>query len=103
MLKERTRPPKITKLQADLDHEAAVQQGREMELERFQEESNEREALLKQLFEARGDLEKRNSELQKRGSELLKVSSELRRKDFELQKESELQSTRGSRGDTPIR
>ena len=41
---------KITRLQADLDHEAAVQQGQEMEMERIRAESKEREALLKQPF-----------------------------------------------------
>jgi len=50
---------KITRLQADLDHKAAVQQGREMEqvrgrlyehLYETRGESKEREALLKQLF-----------------------------------------------------
>ena len=94
---------KITRLQADLGHETTVQQGREIELERLQEESKEREALLKQLTEARGELEKRNSELQK-DSELQEVSSELRRKEAELQrKESELYSTRGISRRRPMR
>ena len=38
---------KITRLQVDLHHEAAIQQGQEMELERLRGESKEREALLK--------------------------------------------------------
>ena len=44
----------------------------------LRKESKEREALLKQLSEARGEVEKRNSELQRRDSELQDVSSELR-------------------------
>ena len=42
---------KITQLQADLDHEAVVMQGPKMK--RLQEESKERETLLKHLSEAR--------------------------------------------------
>ena len=42
---------KITQLQADLDHEAVVMQG--LKMERLQEESKERETLLKHLSEAR--------------------------------------------------
>ena len=53
----------------DLDHKTTVQQGREMELERLQGESRERETLLKQLSEAQGELEKKDSELQRRNSE----------------------------------
>ena len=50
-----------------------------MELERLQEESKESGALLKQLSEDQGELEKRNSELQKRDSELQEVSSSCKR------------------------
>jgi len=56
---------KVTQLQADLEHGAPVQQGREMELEWLQGESKERETLEKQLSDTRGELEKRISELQK--------------------------------------
>ena len=84
---------KVTQLQADLDHEAAVQQGREMELEWFRGESRERETLLKQLFDTRGELEKRSSELRK-DSELQATSSDLRWKDFELQKKESRSSSR---------
>ena len=59
---------KVARLQSDLDHEATVQQGREMELGQLQEESRERETLQKQLSEAQGELEK-SSELQKKDSE----------------------------------
>jgi len=71
---------KVTQLQADLDHEAAVQQGREVEMERLRGESKVRE---------------RSSELPN-DIELQAASSDLQRKDSKLQKkESELQSTRG--------
>ena len=86
---------KIAWLQGDLDNKTTVLQGRETELEQLREESRERKALLKQLSEARRELEK-NSKLQKRNSELQELSSKLRRKNVELQKESELQSTRGN-------
>ena len=52
---------KVNRLQADLNHEASVQQGQKMELERLQSES--RVSLLKQLSDTRGELEKRSSEL----------------------------------------
>ena len=87
---------KISQLQADLDHEAEVQRGREVDLERLRGESRERETLLTQLSEARGELERRGSELQK-DSEWQEASSESWRKDVELHnKESELQPTKGA-------
>ena len=61
---------KVTRLQTDLDHEAAVQQGREVELEWLRGESRERETLQKQLSDTRGELEKRSSELRKTNSDL---------------------------------
>ena len=74
---------KVTRLQADLDHEAVVQRGQEVELERLQGEFRERETLQKQLSDTRGELEKKISELWK-DSELQAASSDLQRKDSEL-------------------
>ena len=45
---------KIIRLHASLDHEAEVQVGQEVELERQRGESRERENLLTQLSEAQG-------------------------------------------------
>ena len=67
-----------------------------MELECLRGESRERDTLLTQLSEARGELERRGSELQK-DSKLQEASLELWRKDVEMQnKESKLQSTLGT-------
>jgi len=49
---------KITQLQANMDHEAVVQQGQQMSWSSFGE-SRRRETLLKQLSEAQGELEKK--------------------------------------------
>ena len=78
---------KIFGFQVDLDHEAKVQRGREVEVEMEQLRwgSRERKTLLTQLSEARGDLERRGSKLQKKDSELQEASSKLRWKDVELQ------------------
>ena len=62
---EKEATAKVTRLQADLDHEAAIQQGQEVELERIRGESRERETLLKQLSSTQGELEKKSSELRK--------------------------------------
>ena len=64
---------KISHFHADLDHEAEVQRNREVELEQLRWESREREALLTQLSEARGELERRGSEL-KKDSELQRAN-----------------------------
>ena len=65
-----------------------------MELECLRGESRERDTLLTQLSEARGELERRGSELQK-DSKLQEASSESQRKYVKLHnKELEPQSTR---------
>jgi len=45
---------KINRLQADLDHEVAIQSSREKELEQLKGESRERKTLQAQLSDARG-------------------------------------------------
>ena len=54
---------KISRLQADLDHEVAVQSSRGKELELLRGESREREALQAQLSGVQGELEEKSLEL----------------------------------------